>query len=64
MDANNTPDNFSKEISMYLVTKQFLSGALSGLTITEKTSVLFTVGRTYKPCAGSSTYKVLAVEAI
>ena len=49
---------------MFKVTKQFISGALSGLTITEKTSVAFKVGKTYAPCAGSSAYTVIAVEKI
>ena len=31
----------------YLVTKQFIDGLLKGLTITEKTSVRFEVGKVY-----------------
>lgn len=46
----------------YRVTKQFISGLLSGLTITETTSVVFTVGKTYTPCAGSSAYVVIACD--
>lgn len=45
---------------MYRVTKQFISGLLAGLTITETTQVRFTVGNTYNPCAGSSSYIVTA----
>ena len=45
---------------MYIVTRHFVSGPLKGLTITDTTSVAFEVGRTYKPCAGASAYRVTA----
>ena len=49
---------------MYLVTKQFISGLMQGVTVTHTTSVQFAVGKTYTPCAGSSAYIVLScVEA-
>ncbi len=48
---------------MYKVTKQFVSGILAGIMITEETSILFIVGRTYYPWFGSS-YVVLSVEQI
>ena len=47
----------------YLVTKRFVSGLLRGLTISEKTSVEFVVGRRYNPCVSGSAYVVLRVEA-
>lgn len=44
---------------MYLVTKHFVSGALAGLVVTEKTSVRFNVGKTYHvACGGGSRYVV------
>jgi hypothetical protein len=46
---------------MYLVTKQFKTGILKGLTIVDKTSVLFEVGLTYKECVGSGSYLVTEV---
>lgn len=49
---------------MFKVTKQFISGVLAGLTITETTPVAFTVGKTYTPCAGSSAYIVTACVSI
>jgi hypothetical protein len=42
----------------YLVTKEFIAGLLKGLTVTETTPVRFTVGKRYKPCAGSSAYVI------
>ena len=49
---------------MYLVTKHFISGPLKGLTITETTRVAFQVGRTFKPCAGASAYRVTACSEV
>ncbi len=49
---------------MFQVTKQFTSGFFKGLTVTEKTSVMFLVGKEYKPCAGNSSYVVLSCVAI
>lgn len=50
---------------MFKVTKQFISGILHGMTITETYSFRPTVGFICKkPCAGSSGYKILAVEEV
>jgi hypothetical protein len=49
---------------MYKVTKQFTSGIMFGVVLTETTSVKFTVGDKIKPCAGNSSYIVLSVEAV
>lgn len=46
---------------MYLVTKEFKTGLLAGLTIVDKTSVLFEVGVTYKECFGRGSYLVTEV---
>lgn len=43
----------------YKVTKKFLSGVLEGLTITEKTSVKFVIGKKYSSCVGSSKYVII-----
>lgn len=46
------------------VTKRFTAGALAGLTITEVTSVRFTVGKTYRECIGTGRYRVEACRAL
>jgi hypothetical protein len=46
----------------YLLTKTFTKGILEGITITEKTTVEFVVGKTYKACVGSTEYRVVACE--
>jgi len=46
---------------MYLVTKKFKTGILKGLTIVDRTSVLFEVGVTYKECVGSGSYLVTEI---
>ena len=48
----------------YIVTKQFISGILSGCTVEERTDVLFEVGKTYTPCVGSSAYTVIKIERL
>ena len=49
---------------MFRVTKRFVSGLLAGIELTETTSVRFTVGKHYTPCAGSSAYVVTACELV
>jgi len=44
---------------MFLVTKSFTSGLLKGITITELTSVEFTIGKSYTGCLGTSNYTIL-----
>lgn len=46
----------------YIVTKEFVSGHLAGVTVREKTSVSFVVGKVYIPCAGGSSYKIVSLE--
>lgn len=45
----------------YAVTKQFVSGLLKGIEVTETTSVKFQVGKTYNAILGSSGYKVTKI---
>ena len=49
---------------MYDVTKVFVTGVLKGRELTERTTVKFVEGRTYKACVGSSKYKVIKVEQV
>ena len=49
---------------MYEITKTFTSGLLKGLTIAETTKVEFEVGKTYKPCAGSASYKIISCKKL
>jgi hypothetical protein len=44
----------------YRVTKQFLTGLLEGLTITEETSVRFKPGKVYTEVLTGGTYVVLS----
>jgi len=46
----------------FTVHKTFLEGALKGMTITEQTDVLFTVGKAYGGGWTGPRYKVIAVE--
>lgn len=46
---------------MYLVTKKFISGNLSGIVVTEKTNVPFALNKTYKNCAGKGSYMITNV---
>ena len=48
---------------MFLVTREFVSGTLKGLTHTEVTSVAWTVGTLVSKPAGGSAYKIICVEA-
>ena len=48
---------------MFLVTKEFVSGMLKGLTHTEVTSVAWTVGRLVSKPVGGAAYKIIRVEA-
>ena len=52
---------FAKQPELFLVTKEFTSGLLKGLTIKERTEIRFIVGRHYKGICGSSNYVVRAV---
>lgn len=46
----------------YTITKKFTSGTLKGLTIQERTSVLYEVGFVCKkPVGGTSAYVILTV---
>lgn len=46
---------------MYHVTKRFTAGPLTGLVITERTTVEFDAGVEYAECVGSGRYTVEAV---
>lgn len=46
----------------YTVTKHFTSGLLSGLTLTEQTTVQFKAGTTYKGVLKSSSYVVISCQ--
>jgi len=48
---------------MFLVTREFVSGTLKGLTHTEVTSVAWTVGTLVSKPVGGSAYKIIRVEA-
>ncbi len=48
----------------YKITKQFVSGFLQGLMITEETSVKLEANKIHKPCAGSSNYRVIKITCI
>ena len=50
--------------TLYLVTKQFTGGLLSGIIIKEETSVKFPVGFVTKPPYFGSPYKVLDCKPI
>ncbi len=43
---------------VYQVTKEFRSGILKGLSVTEVTTVKFDVGVIYESCVGSGNYRV------
>ena len=47
---------------MYVVTREFIGGALKGRTHTEVTSVAFTVGQIVSKPVGGSPYKIISVE--
>lgn len=52
------------QTQVFEITKQFIGGALEGLTITEKTNREWKVGKkVLKPCGGSP-YKIIACERI
>lgn len=46
----------------YNVVKVFVSGPLTGLSVTDCTTVKLEVGRTYKAAVGKSVYTVLSCE--
>lgn len=48
----------------YRITKLFTSGTLEGMTITETTSVRFTVGKIYGGGWTGPRYKVTKIERI
>jgi hypothetical protein len=43
---------------MYLVTKRFISGVLTGLTVVDESSVPYVVGKEYKGILTSSRFIV------
>jgi hypothetical protein len=52
------------QTQVFEITKKFIGGALEGLTITEKTTREWTVGKkVLKPCGGSP-YQIVACERI
>jgi hypothetical protein len=49
----------------FVVTKQFVSGALKGLTIEDRSPVAFEVGKTYTCCGSRLTrYQVIACREV
>lgn len=47
---------------MFLVTREFVSGPLKGLTHTEVTSVAWKVGTLVRKPIGGSAYKIIRME--
>lgn len=50
--------------TFYKVTKQFTSGILEGMTITEVTAVKFEIGKEYSSCANKTKYVVTSCEEV
>ena len=48
----------------YEITKTFTAGLLKGLTITERTTVRWTVGQIVAKPLGGSAYRIVSVVAV
>ena len=50
--------------TFYKVTKQFTSGILEGMVVTEVTSIQFEIGKEYSSCTNKTKYIVTSCEEL